>query len=214
MSNKNKYHNKKWLITRLKTSGSKRRWVDDGDYSDTRHSKRNKDWENLPTYEGMKESCKFFNGKINYGPLVRFLRRKAGADWNQVYDEIIARIPTNLHEYKDCVRWFVADLVEIRATGIWDKREQKYIKISPDESFNWNYYTLREFYVDPDTNILIRVKDFPSNKKTKGMSAEELRKFRESEQKQKLEEKRLKRSDNKNAAKEAKEILQKKKSDE
>ena len=178
MSNKGKNHSKKWLITRLKTSGSKRRYVIDGDYADTRNSKKNNDWENLPSYEGMGKSFKFFNSKINYGLLVRFLRGKTGSDWNLVYDEIMERIPTDLIEYKDCVRWFVADLVE-KKDGLWDKREQKYLRLTPNEPHDWNDYATKEFYVDPDSSILMRIKDFPSSRKTKGMSTEELREYRD-----------------------------------
>lgn len=207
MSNKRKNHNKKWLITRLKTSGSKRRYVIDGDYSDTRNSKKNKDWDNLPSHEGMGKSFKFFNNKINYGLLVRFLRGKAGCDWDEVSQEIGERIPTDLLEYKDCVKWFVADLIENREDGLWDKREQKYLRLDPNEPFDWNLYISKEFYVDPETNSLVRIKDFPSNRKTKGMDSEQLRKFRENEKRSKLEEKRIKKIEQLDTIKEVEEIL-------
>lgn len=200
MSNKEKPHNKKWLISRLKTSGSRRRYVIDGDYSDTRNSKKNKDWDNLPSYEGMGKSFKFFNSKINYGILVRFLRGKVGSDWDEVSEEIEERIPTDLLEYKDCVKWFVADLVEKREGGLWDKREQKYLIIEPNEPFYWNPYVSKEFYVDPETNTLIRVKDLPSSRKTKGMNNEQLRVFREKEKNDKLEEKRTRKTEKDNVS--------------
>lgn len=214
MSNKGKNHNKKWLISRLKTSGSKRRYVIDGDYSDTRNSKKNKDWDNLPSYEGMGKSFKFFNSKINYDLLVRFLRGKVGSDWNEVIKEIEERIPTNLLEYKDCVKWFVSDLIEKREDGLWDKREQKYLRLEPNEPFDWNLYISKEFYVNPDTNSLIRVKDFPSNRKTKGMNSEQLRTFRENEKRSKLEKKKTIKAEKEEFKNKAKELLKKPKEQE
>ncbi|MEQ9264259.1 MAG: hypothetical protein RLN81_03510 [Balneolaceae bacterium] len=138
----------------------------------------------------MGKSFKFFNSKINYDLLVRFLRGKVGSDWNEVIKEIEERIPTNLLEYKDCVKWFVSDLIEKREDGLWDKREQKYLRLEPNRPFDWNIYISKEFYVDPETNILIRVMDFPSNRKTKGMNSEQLRKFRENQKRSNLEKKR------------------------
>lgn len=192
MSNKGKRHNKKWLITRLKTSGSKRRHVINGEYSDTRNSKKNKDWENLPSHESMEKTFKFYNSKINYGLLVRFLRGKVGNDWKVVSNEIEERIPTDLLEYRDCVKWFVSDLIEKREEGLWDKREQKYLKLEPNEHFDWNLYVSKEFYVDPETNTLVKIKDFPSNRKTKGMDKDKLREFRENEKRRKMDKKKKK----------------------
>ncbi len=206
---KGKRHNKKWLISRLKTSGSKRRYVIDGNYSDTRNSKNNKDWDNLPSHEGMGKSFKFFNNKINYGLLVRFLRGKVGNDWKKVSKEIEERIPTDLLEYKDCVKWFVSDLIEKREDGLWDKREQKYVRLEPNEPFDWNLYISKEFYVDPETNNLIRVKDFPSNRKTKGMDSEQLRLFRENEKRSRLEGKRIIKAEKEEIKNNAKELLKK-----
>ncbi|WP_420572963.1 hypothetical protein [Kordia sp.] len=210
MSNKGNRHNKKWLISRLKTSGSKRRYVDDSDYSDTRNSKKNKNWEELPTFEGMGQSFKFFNNKINYGLLIRFLRDKNGSNWNNVEKEVSDRIPNKLSEYKDCLKWFVADLIEKREDGLWDKREQKYLLLNPNIPYDWNIHVYKEFYVDPDSNVLVRVPDFPSKRKTKGMDTEELRKFRETEKNSKLKQKQSKKIEQKKAAQKVQEILQNK----
>ncbi|MCL6273285.1 hypothetical protein M3P19_04650 [Muricauda sp. 2012CJ35-5] len=193
MSNKGKRHNKKWLISRLKTSGSKRINVNDGDYSDTRNSKKNKNWDDLPTFEGMGQPFKFFNNKINYGLLIRFLRGKTGYNWNDVQKEVEERIPTNLSEYKDCLKWFVADLIEKRKDGYWDKREQKFLLLNSKEPYNWKTHVFKEFYVDPDTNVLVRIPDSPSQRKTKAMGRNELRKYRETEQQEKSSEKQLKK---------------------
>jgi hypothetical protein len=209
MSDKGKNHSKKWLISRLKTSGSKRRYVINEDYSDRRNSKANKDWENLPSYESMGKSFLFFNNKINYGLLIRFLRGQVGCDWHEVSKEIEQRIPTDLLAYKDCVKWFVADLIENRPDGLWDKREQKYLKLEPNEAFDWNLSVSKEFYVDPETNSLIRIKDFPSNRKTNGMNKEQLRVFREKEQQNKLAVKRNKKNGKSDTLDKAAEALKK-----
>lgn len=207
MSNKGNKHNKRWLISRLKTSGSKRRYVNDGDYSDTRNSKKNKNWDELPHFEGMGQSFKFFNSKINYGLLIRFLRGKNGSNWNDVEKEVSERIPSNLSEYKDCLKWFVADLIEKREDRIWDKREQKYLLLNPNETYDWNVHVSKEFYVDPDSNVLVKIVDFPSKRKTKGMSTEELREFRESERRSKLAEKQFKKLEQKKVEQKVEEIL-------
>lgn len=158
MSNKNRNHNKKWLISRLKTSGSKRRYVSDGDYAEERNSKSRKDWEILPTKEGMGKSSKFYNNKINYGLLVRFLRGKVGKDWSEIHSEIMQRIPSNLSEYGDCIQWFVSDLVEEKDSGLWDKREQKFIRApETDKNLMASEYCYKEFFVDPKSNRLCQV---------------------------------------------------------
>lgn len=196
MSNKSRDHNKKWLITRLKTSGSKKKYVEGGDYADSRNSKKEGNLDQLPKHEGMGKSRQFFNGKVNYGLLIRFLRGRIGDDWNEVHKEIMTRIPTNLMEYKDCVEWFVADLIEEEEDGLWDKREQKYLKFDPEEPVNVDYYTFKEFYVDPETNRLEKIADAPSNKRVKGMTKDELREFRECQQQMKLEERQAKKGNN------------------
>lgn len=208
MSNKSKNNDKKWLISRLKTSGSKRRYVIDGDYADERNTKKRKDWDNLPNMEGFGKSFKFYNSKINYGLLVRFLRGKIGYDWNDVHSEIMDRIPSDLSEYQKCVEWFVSDSVEQQKQGLWDKRDQKFIRTpEADKSLMRREYSYKEFYVDPVTNQLCRVPDEPSNRQTKGMSNAELREFRESEEKSNLVARKEKKMQLTEAEKIAKEVL-------
>jgi hypothetical protein len=77
----------------------------------------------------MGQRYKFFNSKVNHGLLVRFLRGKNGCDWGEVQREIEQRIPSNLLEYKNCVMWFLSDLIEERENGLWDKREQRYVEL-------------------------------------------------------------------------------------
>lgn len=154
MSTKGKNHNKRWLISKLKTSGSKREYVVSGDYSDTRNSKQVQSLEFLPTHEGMGKTMQFSNGKINYGLLVRFLRGNVGRDWKTVYEEIMLRIPTGLSEYKECVYMFVADLVETQNGELWDKREQLYLR-SPKDPYS-PLHIAKEFYVDPVQGMLMK----------------------------------------------------------
>ncbi len=195
MSNNSRDHNKKWLITRLKTSGSKKKHVESGDYADTRNAKKQKHVEDLPKYEDMGQARKFFNSRVNYGLLIRFLRGRIGDDWNEVHEEIMERIPSNLSEYRMCVEWFVADLVEEEENELFDKRDQRYLKLDPDERADPDYYTFKEFYVDPETNKLSKIADAPSNKHVKGLTKDELREFRECQQQYRLEARKAKNSD-------------------
>ena len=152
----------RWLISRMKTSGSRKRYVVNGSYSNERNTKKRVDMEHLPRQEAFKTSSQFYNGKINYGLLVRFLRTQAGNDCDKVYSEIIRRIPTRLLNRKEMVYWFVADKVEWIEGKIWNKKTQKFIATeatwSPDTE-------RRQFYVCPDTNQLIRIPDFPRFKR-------------------------------------------------
>jgi hypothetical protein len=124
--------------------------------------KRTKDYEDLPTSESIKSTEKFGNGKINYGLLVRFLRNQVGKDWDEVYSEILSRIPTKLLDYKDMIFWFVADKVEMIHGRPWNKKTQQFLWTGED--FGPVHFTkikqspeMREFYVDPETNKLVRI---------------------------------------------------------
>jgi len=153
----------------MKTSGSKRRYLANGRYADERHNKSDLSLEDLPKHESIKSTTKFYNGKINYGLLVRFLRGQVGKDWNEVYVEILSRIPTKLLDYKEMIFWFVADKVELIDGKLWNKRTQHFIwtgeeltpvhhtKIKSQPEF-------KEFYVHPQTNKLIRIKQRSSKK--------------------------------------------------
>lgn len=150
---------KRWLMSRMKTSGSERKYVVNGRYADERHEWKDADIECLPTNVSIKSTYKFYNGKINYGILIQFLRGQIGKDWDIVYSEIIGRIPTRLLEYKEMIFWFVANEVEIVDDKLWDKKKQKFIwtenldtqEISKKQWFDYVSY---EFYVDPITNLL------------------------------------------------------------
>ena len=166
--------NKRWLISRLKTSGSKRDHLANGNYADDRHLQKNSDLDDLPSHESIKTTHKFYNGKINYGLLVRFLRGQVGNDWDTVHSEIISRIPTKLLDYKEMIFWFVADKVEFIDGRPWNKKSQQFIWTGED--YKAVHHTqiktqpeFKEFYVDPQTNKLIRIeqKSFKKLIKTK-----------------------------------------------
>lgn len=153
----------------MKTSGSKRKRVRNGRYADERHLQKIKDYDELPSHESIKTTEKFSNGKINYGLLVRFLRKQVGKNWDEVYSEIISRIPTKLQDYKEMVFWFVADKVEIIEGRPWNKKTQQFIWTG--ESFGPIHYTeikqapeFKEFYVDPGSNKLVRIEQKASKR--------------------------------------------------
>jgi len=154
--------NKRWLISKMKTSGSKRDHLVNGSYADQRNVKTDIEFEDLPTHESVKQTVKFLNGKINYGLLVRFLRGNIGNDWDLVHSEILARIPVKLMDYKYVIFWFVADKVEIVNGKPWNKKTQQFIWTkgefaSPHFDNLKQSPELREFYVEPETNVLIHV---------------------------------------------------------
>ncbi len=146
----------------MKTSGSKRTRILNGSYAEERHLQKNGEIEELPSHESIKSTFKFYNDKINYGLLVRFLRKQVGNDWDEVHSEIISRIPTKLLDYKEMIYWFVADKVEVKECRLWNKKTQRFIWNG--ESVESKPYEQRldmpewkEFYVDPTTNKLIHI---------------------------------------------------------
>ena len=134
----------------MKTSGSKRRYVENGSYSDDRNTKKEQAFEYLPTHESIKTTHKEKNGKINYGLLIRFLRRQIGKDWNDVYSELISRIPTKLYDYNYMIFSFVADKVEIVNGVLYNRRIDKSLRTSKVNT---------KFYVCPMTNKLLHTED-------------------------------------------------------
>jgi hypothetical protein len=153
-------HNKRWLISKMQSSGSRRDHLVNGDFSEERNTKKYADVENLPSHESIKKTRDFYNGKINTGLLVRFLRGQIGNDWDLVHSEIIARIPARLLDYKEIALWYVADKVEWKNGKLWNNRTQKHIftggEYSPiNLSFKTSSEEFIEFYVDPETNKLV-----------------------------------------------------------
>jgi hypothetical protein len=90
------------------------------------------------------------------------LRGQVGNNWDDIYSEIISRIPTKLFDYKDMIFWFVADKVELIDGRPWNKKSQQFIWTGEDiQSVHHTQIKtqleLTEFYVDPDTNTLVRM---------------------------------------------------------
>lgn len=187
-----KEHNKRWLISMMKTSGSKRRYIENGRFSDERNTKKYQDIENLPNYESIGTTRKLYNGKLNYGLLVRFLRGQVGNNWDAVYSEIIGRIPTKLLDYKEIVFWFVADKVELIDGHPYNRKKQKYIWTSEQGTYNFKFDN-PVFYVCPTSNKLLEVEDIPSKRVTKKLKKTDLRKYRENEKNEKIIEKKRKK---------------------
>ena len=150
-------HNKRWLISRLKTSGSERRYVYSQTYAQDRHKAKAQDLETLPKFEGMGQSMKFYNGKINTSLLKRFLETKVGSDWSHIYEEIQQRIPTKLKEYHQVIFWYVADSIEIIDSKAFDLREQKFINF---ETMFVAGTVHKDFIVNPSNNKLYPYKEF------------------------------------------------------
>lgn len=153
---------KRWLISRMKTAGSRKRYISNGRYATTRHAKTRLAPDEMPAHESIKTTRKFYNGKINYGLVVRFLRGRVGEDWDAVYAELINRIPTRLLDYREMVFWFVADKVELIDGQVWNKKSQQFLW--QGEIFGPLHHTelkaaleFMEFYVHPDTNVLVRI---------------------------------------------------------
>jgi len=146
----------------LKTSGSRRERLTNGRYADERHLQNQYSPDELPYHEKIRSTKKFYNGKINFGPLVRFLRTREGQDWDGVYSEIIERIPGKLMDFKNSVSWFVADKVEFIDGKPWNRTSQKFIwtggHVGPLYITNVTEHPeFIEFYVHPETNKLVRI---------------------------------------------------------
>ncbi|MBO0950687.1 hypothetical protein [Fibrella forsythiae] len=156
MSNKVN-HSKKWLISRLKTSGSKREYITNGSYAEDRQRMNSDAFDDLPKFESISRSTQFYNGKINDTLLKRFLETQIGLDWDEVYEKIQERIPTKLKEYHQVICWFVADRIKIVDDKAFDLREQKFINF--DKVFVVGNIH-KDFVVSPDDNKLYRFSDF------------------------------------------------------
>ncbi|MEM6806802.1 MAG: hypothetical protein AAF696_35705 [Bacteroidota bacterium] len=177
----------------MKTSGSKRDWGYSPDYADTRNAKQRQSLEDLPKFESIGKSWPSISGKLNTDLLKRFLRTQGGKDWDEVYSEYISRVPSKLYDKKACIQWYVADKVEFREGKLVNLRDNYFIATETDSPYYFRRrYRRLEFYVDPDTNKLMRIGDFKSRRKTRDLDRTDLRKFREAQQKQKRRQKRSK----------------------
>jgi hypothetical protein len=201
-----KGHNKRWLISMMKTSGSKRRYVINGSFSDERNAKKYKDFENLPNHESIGSTWKLYNGKLNYGLLVRFLHGQVGNDWDEVYSEIVGRIPTKLLDYKEIIFWLVADKIELLDGKPYNKKTNKFIWTPEQGEYNFNFDN-SVFYVCPTTNKLLKVEDKPSRKETKKLENNELRMYRESKKNNEREKKKRNKKFDKEQEATTREIL-------
>jgi hypothetical protein len=134
-----------------------------GRYADDRNGKQVCDFEDLPNKEAIQNTGKIARGKIDFGPLIRFLGDRVGGDWDEIYSEIRARIPRKLLAYEDSVLRFVITKVR-KVDGFLINLENQRTIWTPetDSPTMCNCcYEYTDFYVDPETNLLVRVTGSP-----------------------------------------------------
>ncbi len=151
-----KEHNKRWLLSTMQTSGSRRRHLGNGSYAEDRNQKIKDELEDLPLRESYKKSEGKLKIKLNYSQLKRFLGSQVGNDWNLIYSEIVARIPTKLLVHKEVIFWFVADKVEMIEGKPFNKTSSKFIW-TPEVGEKIFGYDYLNYYVHPETNKLVKV---------------------------------------------------------
>lgn len=154
---------KSWLLTRMRSSGSQRRYLMNGRYADVRNGKQACDFEDLPNKEPLGNTGRTYRGKIDYGPLIRFLGDRVGQDWDATYSEIRSRIPKKLLAYEDSVLLFVATKVGMVDGTLINLETQGPIWMPNVDLGDWCScnYDYSEFYVDPITNLLVRIQGSP-----------------------------------------------------
>ena len=181
MSNKSHSHDRRrWYTTRMRASQNTRR-------------KRNlvKVKRSFSSVEEMAEAPlreAYSRGRprwswstMSYHAIESFLRSRVGQDWDVVHSELIARLPTRLYNKSDTISWFVSDKVELRSDGLWDRRSQAYIQHPAYTEGSQRNFQRKVLYVDPVSNHLAVVPDWPTHKVTAGMTRADLRAFREGE---------------------------------
>jgi hypothetical protein len=119
-----------------------------------------KDFENAPNTEGMKERHKGGStySTDNLEPLIRFLSAKTGKKWDKVYSQLSKRLKKNtmtgLHVFQHL--W---DFVKI---NVWIEEKKVYCL----DTRNWqsdiethlllSFEKFPKFYVHPETGILMK----------------------------------------------------------
>jgi hypothetical protein len=169
---------KKWLFEKGKTAGSRKRWSYGGDFANERNTKQFKELEDAPKKVGMKtRQSKARLNRLDFSRLRRFLKTKVGKKWDDVYSEICQRIPKDIIEIHNPVKWYVSTKVSIKSDGsLYDKIDKQYI--SDEGKFHtrtWKYgykYDAHypHYFVHPQTGILCRleVKKFRTVTKKEG----------------------------------------------
>jgi hypothetical protein len=138
----------------MKSSGSARRHVQRGSYSASRNIKID-DPENLPYYESFKQTRKVYNGKLNTNCLKNLLIKRVGGDWDDIYSEVIKKIPRNIMRQENLLSWFVADKVEYVEGKVFNKKSSKFLWTKTYDESNCDNI---EFYVCPNTNKLFKAR--------------------------------------------------------
>ena len=138
----------KWLLR--KTSGSRSKHKETGDYSTRRNADFSEDFDDLP----MRESIKGKNTKRTYldtGLVYRWLQTKINEDFDVVYSEFLTRIqPKYLDEYRNCI----FNYLEPSKTVVFE--EGVIFGTLHDASVELPY-GMKKLYVDPNSNLIKKV---------------------------------------------------------
>lgn len=150
----NRKNSKRWLLSRLKSSGSKKKFDYTKDYNREKFVLDH--FEGLPKRESMHRSDGNIKAKLNLGPLINFLSSNVNKDWDFVYSEYCSRIPSELFFYKDIIFDLVADKTEFRESSIIDLKLGRPL-LTKESRIIYNYFSNKKFYVNPMNNLLIKI---------------------------------------------------------
>ena len=74
---------------------------------------------------------------MSYYAIESFLRSRVGQDWDIVHSELCGRLPSGFYNREEIIARMVADCVEHRADGLWDRRAQSYIPHPKYDAAGW-----------------------------------------------------------------------------
>jgi hypothetical protein len=192
MSEKNKNRlSKKWLVSRMKSSGSKNARVRGGPgYADSRNGKQSQGWEELPMRTSIRRDRSGFS-KLNTDLLVRFLHTQVGKSWTEVYAALMERIPTKLRYDLRFLDKIIAVKVVRQGDRWWDHRANCYVITRWEHLHERQYGSYwAPFLVDPETGTLQKNDCFGSRRATRSLNTAQLRRYREEERRSKAQRKK------------------------
>ncbi len=150
----NRKNSKRWLLSKLKSSGSKKKFDYTKDYN--REKFVLDQFDGLPKHESMHRSDGNIKAKLNLGPLISFLASNVNKDWDFVYSEYCSRIPSELFFYKDIIFDIVADKIEFREDRIIDLKMGRPL-FTKETGLNSPVFSHKKFYVNPINNLLMKI---------------------------------------------------------
>ena len=138
----------KWLLR--KTSGSRSKHKETGDFSTRRKTDFNEDFDDLP----MRESIQGKNTKRTYldtSLVYRWLQTKVHQDFDAVYSEFLTRIqPKYLDAYRNCI----FEYIEPSKTVVF---EEGIIYGTLHDARVVLPYGKKKLYIDPTSNLIKKV---------------------------------------------------------